>query len=264
MSNSLDSPESMAGFERSQHPRGGGVRRVPPGDRFERLNMRVRRAMACRWRRCRYFLGKAAPPTAGGVVMSRAPHRQAGASFAPINLSRRAGRTGSRMLRTIRPARWRAAVSAATSSSPDTNSWAAPNSGGRSPPARMSPIAKCITTTSSPRATSADCERRRSSRRADRRGGGGHLRRLQRHGAQQRDRGHVAAILFKRMGDYSANFLYLDGHVDYHEFHSVGNTSRPCIGRSPRPGDRQDSERVGCPGCLGPKVQASSTGARDI
>jgi len=29
------------------------------------------------------------------------------------------------------------------------------------------------------------------------------------------------ADLWKRMGNYSANFLYLDGHVDYHEFNSV-------------------------------------------
>jgi prepilin-type processing-associated H-X9-DG protein len=28
--------------------------------------------------------------------------------------------------------------------------------------------------------------------------------------------------LWKRMGNYSANFLYLDGHVAYHEFKSVG------------------------------------------
>ena len=29
--------------------------------------------------------------------------------------------------------------------------------------------------------------------------------------------------LFKKMGNYSGNFLYLDGHVEYHEFHSCAD-----------------------------------------
>jgi prepilin-type processing-associated H-X9-DG protein len=32
--------------------------------------------------------------------------------------------------------------------------------------------------------------------------------------------------LWKRMGNYSANFLYLDGHVDYHEFTNVAGYFR--------------------------------------
>jgi prepilin-type N-terminal cleavage/methylation domain-containing protein/prepilin-type processing-associated H-X9-DG protein len=40
--------------------------------------------------------------------------------------------------------------------------------------------------------------------------------------------------LWKRMGNYSANFLYLDGHVDYHEFTSVAGYFRVLHGPIPQ------------------------------
>jgi prepilin-type processing-associated H-X9-DG protein len=42
------------------------------------------------------------------------------------------------------------------------------------------------------------------------------------------------ADLWKRMGNYSANFLYLDGHVEYHEFTSVAGYFRVLHGPIPQ------------------------------
>jgi prepilin-type processing-associated H-X9-DG protein len=40
--------------------------------------------------------------------------------------------------------------------------------------------------------------------------------------------------LWKRMGNYSANFLYLDGHVEYHEFNTVAGYFRVLHGPIPQ------------------------------
>jgi len=67
--------------------------------------------------------------------------------------------------------------------------------------------------------------------------------------------------LFKRMGDYSANFLYLDGHVDYHEFHSVGEYFKLLHRPIPQTwGSGKIQNELDAPDVWDPKVQASSTG----
>ena len=70
-------------------------------------------------------------------------------------------------------------------------------------------------------------------------------------------------VLFKRMGTYCANFLYLDGHVDYHEFHSVGEYFKTLHRPIPQTwGSGKIQNVLDAPDVWDPKVEASSTGGK--